>query len=112
MREVKRRQRERTAGDCASTSHGGNIRPPMKLNHVAPQYPLHLGNAGVGGRVVLKGIIAKDGTMKVVNVATPAHPDLDAAAIAAIRQWRFDSTLLNCMPVEVNMTVTVNFSAN
>jgi hypothetical protein len=27
-----------------------------------------------------------------------------------VRQWDFDPTLLNCAPIEVRMTVTVNFS--
>ena len=110
-REEKRRAREREAMTCGSTSHGGNIRPPMKLHHVAPAYPLHLGQKNVGGTVRLQALIAKDGTIKDVRVTAPAHPDLDAAALAAIRQWRFDSTLLNCMPVEVNMKVAVNFTA-
>jgi protein TonB len=34
---------------------------------------------------------------------------LDEAALAAVRQWRFNPTLLNGAPVEVIMTVTVNF---
>ncbi len=28
----------------------------------------------------------------------------------AVWQWEFDSTLLNCVPVDVGMTVTVNFA--
>lgn len=111
LREERLRKREREAPTCGNTAHGGNIRPPMKLNHVAPNYPLHLGQKNVGGTVRMQALIAKDGTIKDVRVVAPAHPDLDAAALAAIRQWRFDSTLLNCMPVEVNMKVTVNFTA-
>ena len=111
-RDMLRRKREQEALSCGSTSHGGNIRPPMKLTHIAPQYPLHLGQKNVGGTVRMEALIAKDGTIKDVRVVAPAHPDLDAAATAAIRQWRFDSTLLNCMPVEVHMRVTVNFTAS
>jgi TonB family protein len=110
LREEKRRQRERSALACGDTPHGGNIRPPMKMNNIRPQYPLHLGSAQVGGSVFLEGRIAKDGTMKEVHLVRGAHPDLDAAALTAIRQWRFDSTLLNCMPIEVAMKVRVNFT--
>jgi TonB family protein len=109
LQEERRLKREREALTCGDTSHGGNIRPPMKLTHVAPAYPLHLSQKNVGGTVQMQALIAKDGSIKDVRVVAPAHPDLDAAALAAIRQWRFDSTLLNCMPVEVNMKVTVNF---
>ena len=111
-REEKRGQREREAMTCTGTPHGGNIRPPMKLTHVAPAYPLHLGQANIGGTVLMQALIAKDGTIKDVRVTSPAHPDLDAAALAAVRQWRFDSTLLNCMPVEVSMNVIVTFKTS
>jgi periplasmic protein TonB len=39
-------------------------------------------------------------------------PLLDAAAIDAVRQWRFTPTLLNGVPVQVIMTVTVTFTLN
>jgi protein TonB len=35
---------------------------------------------------------------------------LDAAAVTAVRQWKFTPTLLNGTPVPVVMTVTVNFT--
>jgi hypothetical protein len=42
-------------------------------------------------------------------VRNEAHPDLADAAIAAVSQWQWDSTLLNCVPVEVLITVTAKF---
>jgi TonB family protein len=39
-----------------------------------------------------------------------SQPLLDQAAIDAVSQWRFTPTTLNGIPVEVKMTVTVNFS--
>ena len=35
---------------------------------------------------------------------------LDAAAIEAVKQWRYEPTLLNGVPRPVIMTVTVNFT--
>jgi hypothetical protein len=35
---------------------------------------------------------------------------LDQAAIESVRQWQYEPTLLNGVPVPVIMTVTVNFS--
>jgi hypothetical protein len=40
----------------------------------------------------------------------PAQPDLAQAAVAAVRQWQFTPTLLNCVAVEVPITVHVKFS--
>jgi periplasmic protein TonB len=39
-----------------------------------------------------------------------SQPLLDAAAVEAVRKWRFTPTLLNGQPVPVVMTVTVGFS--
>jgi protein TonB len=39
-------------------------------------------------------------------------PLLDAPAVDAVRQWRFTPTLLNGVPVQVVMTVTVSFALN
>ena len=95
---------------CVATAEGGRIAPPKKLRDVPAAYPPLLYDTKIDGRVVLEGRIGTDGAMREVRVNSPAqHPDFDAAAIAAIRQWRFSQTLLNCVPVEVNMTVYVNF---
>jgi TonB family protein len=90
---------------------GGNIRAPRKLVDVKPYYPPQLHEAKVGGTVVLQARIDTEGRVSAVEVVSPAHPDLNAAAIEAVRQWEFDSTILNCTKVEVAMKVTANFLA-
>jgi beta-lactamase regulating signal transducer with metallopeptidase domain len=89
---------------------GGNIRQPVKLKDVKPEYPQHLVDANVGGIVLLEGVIGTDGFFKELHVVRPVHPDLEAAALEAVRQWQFDETILNCVPVDVPMNVTVNFT--
>ena len=37
-------------------------------------------------------------------------PMLDTAALEAVRQWKYTPPLLNGVPVDVVMTVTVNFN--
>jgi len=39
-----------------------------------------------------------------------SQPFLDQAALDAVKKWKFTPTLLNGVPVEVIMTVTVNFT--
>lgn len=90
---------------------GGNIRAPRKVVSIKPQYPPHLRDANIGGSVVMDARIGTDGTVSSVQVVTAAHPDLAAAAVEAVRQWEFDSTILNCTKVELSMQVTVNFTA-
>ena len=88
---------------------GGVIKAPQKIHHVAPTYPVIAQSARVSGIVILDALIAEDGSVRDVNVLRSV-PLLDAAAIDAVRQWRFTPTLLNGVPVQVIMTVTVNFT--
>ena len=87
---------------------GGNIRPPQKVADVAPIYPPIARAAGIQGFVILEAVIAEDGSVRDVRVLR-SIPLLDAAAIEAVRQWRFSPTLLNGEPVPIVMTVTVAF---
>ena len=89
---------------------GGNIRAPHKLVDVKPIYPQQLYEQNIGGTVVLQAQIDTEGRIGSVEVVTPAHPDLNAAAIEAVRQWEFDSTILNCSEIEVPMKVNVTFA--
>jgi TonB family protein len=68
------------------------------------------GANAVAGQVVLDTRIGPDGSVVDVRVVGEAHPDLAQSAIDAVRQWEFDSTLLNCVPIEVPMRVTVSFA--
>jgi len=88
---------------AATEGVGGNIRPPHKVKDVRPGYP------GVSGNVELAATIGTDGTVVDVQVVKADRPELGPAAIDAVRQWEFDSTLLNCVPIEVQMNVSVAF---
>jgi TonB family protein len=89
---------------------GGNIRPPTKTKDVRPVYPASMREAGREGSVPLEAIIGRDGAVLSVRVATAqVHPDFAQAAIDAVQQWLFTPTMLNGKPVEVVMTVTVDF---
>jgi protein TonB len=89
---------------------GGNLRPPKKIKDVRPEYPASMQEAGLEGLVPLEAVIGRDGTVSSLRVlSAKVHPDLAAAAMHAVRQWRFEPTLLNGVPVDVMMTVTVAF---
>jgi len=87
----------------ATEGVGGNIRPPRKVKDVRPGYP------GVSGNVQLAATIGTDGSVTDVQVVKADRPELAPAAVDAVRQWEFDSTLLNCVPIEVHMNVSIAF---
>jgi len=67
-------------------------------------------DAGLEGIVPIEAVIGPDGSVTSVRVVSAqVHPDFAIAAVDAVRQWRFTPTLLNGSPVEVVMTVTVQF---
>jgi beta-lactamase regulating signal transducer with metallopeptidase domain len=92
-------------------SMGGNLRQPMKLVDVKPLYPSALADAGVGGVFEFAARIGVDGTIIDLQTTSGANPDLELAASNAIRQWQFTPTLLNCVAIEVPMTIKVSFLA-
>jgi TonB family protein len=88
---------------------GGDIRVPRRIHYVAPEYPTAARDAGIQGTVVIEATIDRDGTVADAHVMTGV-PELNDAAVAALRQWTYTPTLLSGVPVEVLMTVTVVFS--
>jgi len=91
---------------------GGAIKQPTKIADKRPVYPENLSGAQRSDVLVFDAIIGRDGTVREVTPKDPnAQIDLANAAMAAVREWKFTPTLLNCVPIEVEMTVTVNFRA-
>lgn len=85
------------------------VKPPTKVKDVAPVYPAIAQSARVEGIVIVEAIIGVDGRVAEARVLR-SIPLLDQAALDAVRQWQFTPTLLNGVPVQVVMTVTVVFS--
>lgn len=88
---------------------GGNIRPPQKIRHVTPQYPAVAQSAGVQGVVIIEATIGAGGDVSNARILR-SIPLLDQAALDAVRQWQFEPTRINGVPVAIIMTVTVQFS--
>ena len=85
---------------------GGQIRQPTKTRHVSPIYP----EGPSSGVVILEAVIGPDGLVGDTKVLRTPAPELALSAENAVRQWEFTPTLLNCEPVPVIMTVTVDFN--
>ena len=90
---------------------GGDIKEPKKIKDAKPVYPPLAQTAKISGIVIIEAIIAKDGSIRDAKILR-GMPMLNDAALEAVRQWRYTPTTLNGVPVEVVMTVTVNFTLN
>jgi len=87
---------------------GGDIKPPVRTEYVAPVYPALAQQAKIQGTVVLEIVIGPTGAVTDTRVLRQ-NPLLDAAALDAVRKWKYTPTLLNGAPVPVIMTVTLTF---
>lgn len=88
---------------------GQGIREPRRIAGAPPEYPAFARNSRVQGVVILEAVINERGTIERVKVLKSV-PLLDAAAIAAVKEWRYTPTLLNGVPISVLMTITMNFT--
>ena len=90
---------------------GGSVQAVRITTKVAPVYPADCKAAGIEGKVILDVVIGKDGVVQSVERVNKLVDDrLADAAIEAVKQWRYQPTLLNGQPVEVKTTVDVNFT--
>jgi protein TonB len=84
------------------------IQPAMILSQPQPAYPPLARNVKIQGDVILHAIIDREGRVAELEVVS-GHPMLARAALDAVRMWRYQPTLLNGEPVEVETTIKVSF---
>ncbi|MFZ3214661.1 MAG: energy transducer TonB [Candidatus Acidiferrales bacterium] len=88
---------------------GGNVAAAKLIRQVTPLYPPIAKTAHVSGTIILHAVIAKDGTIQELTYIS-GPPLLMRNAMDAVRQWRYNPTLLNGEPVEVDTTISVVFT--
>ncbi|SRR5712691_8726134 len=90
---------------------GGAVVAASIVKRVQPHYPEKARMERLQGKVILHAIIAKDGSIKNLQVLQ-GYCSLAEASVAAVKQWRYRPTLLYGQPVEVDTTIDVTFTLN
>jgi protein TonB len=87
-------------------------RPPRPTKMVDPEYPPLARRTGKVGRVVLRILITKRGDVAQVKVLQGPGEDLgfEAAAVAAVKQWRFSVPTVKGSPVDVWADLPIRFT--
>ncbi len=81
------------------------------LEHkVQPVYPLQALPMRLAGTVILQATIGEKGKVDDVKIVS-GPPLLTAAAIDAVRQWRYTPFLLDGKPVKMQKQITISFQA-
>jgi protein TonB len=88
---------------------GSDVQAAKLIHQVSPPYPPLARLSRTQGVVVLEAIIDKEGLIDSLRLIS-GHPLLTQAAMDAVKQWKYQPTMLNGEPVEVVTTVTVTFT--
>jgi protein TonB len=79
------------------------------VQRVEPVYPFLAKSIHREGRVELQAIIATDGRIKSLKVVS-GDPMFVQSAQSAVQEWRYQPTLLNGEPVEIDTYITVVYT--
>jgi TonB family protein len=99
-----------TGDDLAAVTVPDDIADQHVSSRVDPVYPEALRRKGVHGYVVLQALVANDGSVNSVSVVS-GNPQLAAAAMDAVKQWKYQTYLHNGTPTAFQTNVTVAFEA-
>jgi protein TonB len=86
----------------------GKYPPPRIISKVDPVYPEKAKEKGIRGNVGLTVRVDKSGHVEDVRLAF-SIPLLDQAAIDAVKQWKFEPTIIKNKAVSVVFPVLVPF---
>lgn len=90
---------------------GDGITDPVLIHDVRPDYPSAAMLRNLTGSVVVEAVVKADGTVGDVRIekSLDAQFGLDAAALAAVRKWRFEPAKLKGAPVAILICAEVAF---
>ncbi len=98
----QRRVRVPVSGDT-------RITPPQRTVNVAPVNPNRVAGGGTRHVVVMQVLVSDQGEVVCTRVDGELSVEFDAAARAAVRQWRYRPALMGTQPLPAVMNVTITF---
>jgi TonB family protein len=92
------------------TSCDGKVTSGKLVERVNPVYPAAARAARQTGNVEIHAVIDIDGTLKDVEIVKGGNKLLEDSALEAARKWRYEPYRCGGVPVEVDTTISMNFS--
>ena len=91
-----------------ANSSAESLQIGQSISRPDPVYPEQAEQEHIEGTVKLRAFVGKDGTVENVEVLS-GPPLLASDAVDAVRQWRYEPTLLGNRPIEVAQDLTIVF---
>jgi len=88
---------------------GGGISAPQAIATPDPEYTEEARNAKTQGTVILWLIVDDQGKPRDIRIVRGLGFGLDARAIDAVKQWKFEPAMKDGHPVNVQISVEVGF---
>ncbi len=79
------------------------------VDHVQPRYPASARTNHEQGRVILYAVVEADGSLSHMTIIHRATPDLEAAAVEAIRHWHYKPAACGQTPIRAQTSIAMDF---
>ncbi len=102
--------RKKPEGDERVYDLGDGVQPPRITRRVNPNYA-NVRGVSAQGSVAIALIVTSEGATKDLRVVKSLVPEVDRAAMDAVRQWRFAPAQKDGKAVAVRVTIELEFHA-
>ncbi len=82
---------------------------PRPVFQARPEYPVELRNSGVTGEVIVDFVVDAGGNVKEARALRSSHAGFEAAAVAAVGEWKFAAARKGGREVSTRLQVPVVF---
>ena len=112
--EPAKENRDRKDSDKASPldpvyQPGGDVKSPKLIHYVEPSFSSSSKEAFVEGTVRISTVVTSEGRPADLHILSGLNSEEDRTAVEAVTQWRFQPGSKNGKPVNVRVTVEVEF---
>jgi len=95
--------------DTGATVSGPGVVGPRAVYQPRAPYPASALSDKITGEVAMNVIVDVNGRVASVSVVKSVRRDLDDAAVAAVKTWRFDPASKDGHPVRARLVATMGF---
>jgi TonB family protein len=90
----------------------GKVIAGAAIDRKQPEYPREAKKKKIEGSVLLIAIITTQGKIRDLDVVASPNALLSKSALDAVKKWTYHPYLIEGKPVEIETTITVNYSLN
>ncbi len=88
---------------------GGDVKPPKLIHYVEPEFSPSSKEAYVEGTVKISTVVTSAGNPTACRIISGLSSEEDRTAMEALKQWKFEPGTKSGKPVNVKITVEIDF---